>query len=282
MGLPFFERSIGTPRSTASRGRRSPIRSRPTARRSTTNGRRSLRSTTSSWASASTGRARCTSLSRGKGGKPTFDKVMRGLRTCRERGVEYNVLTTLHRANADRPVEVYRFLRDGCGARYLQFIPIIERFTGEAARSGRAGRTVRSTFRGVPNVTAGGQRRSSSALFLYRRVRRVGAPRRRDRFRADVRLTLENFYGEPGSLCVHRATCGKSLAMEHNGDVYSCDHFVEPKTSSATSRKRRWSTSSTRPSSSGSARQAEFAAASTAASATCASPATAAARRTGF
>ena len=66
-----------------------------------------------------------------KGGQPTFDRVMRGLSFLQKHGVEYNTLTTLHHANADHPGEVYRFLRDECGSRFLQFIPIIER-VGEA------------------------------------------------------------------------------------------------------------------------------------------------------
>ena len=66
-----------------------------------------------------------------KGGQPTFDKVMRGLSFLQKHGVEYNTLTTLHHANADHPAEVYRFLRDECGSRFHQFIPIIER-VGEA------------------------------------------------------------------------------------------------------------------------------------------------------
>jgi len=163
-----------------------------------------------------------------KGGKPTFDKVMRGLRYLQEHGVEYNVLTTLHAANADRPVEVYRFLRDGCGARYLQFIPIIERFTGEAHEW--------SSWQDRPlyvqegaNVT---HRSVTPQQFGAFNIGMFDEWVRRDVGTVFVQLfdvTLENFYGEPGSLCVHRATCGGSLAMEHNGDVYSCDHFVEPK-----------------------------------------------------
>ena len=62
-----------------------------------------------------------------KGGKPTFERVRAGLERLQAHGVEYNTLTTLHHANADHPVEVYRFLRDECGSRYMQFIPIIER-----------------------------------------------------------------------------------------------------------------------------------------------------------
>lgn len=163
-----------------------------------------------------------------KGGQPTFGKVMRGLAHLRKRGVEYNVLTTLHRANADRPAEVYRFLRDECGARYMQFIPIIERFTGEAGEW--------KTWRDRPLYAQEGSnvtRRSVTAKQFgdfYNGVFDEWV--RRDVGRIFVQMfdtTLENWYAGETSLCIHRARCGTSLAMEHNGDVYSCDHFVEPR-----------------------------------------------------
>jgi uncharacterized protein len=73
-------------------------------------------------------RSRCTDVYRvDKGQQPTFDKVLRGLHSLQKQGVEYNTLTTLHRANADHPLEVYRFLHDECHSRFLQFIPILER-----------------------------------------------------------------------------------------------------------------------------------------------------------
>lgn len=163
-----------------------------------------------------------------KGGQPTFDKVMRGLKHLRRRKVDYNVLTTLHRANADRPVEVYRFLRDECRARYMQFIPIIERFQDDAKEW--------STWRNRPlytqdgsNVTARSVTAKQFGLF-YNAVFDEWV--RRDVGKVFVQMfdsTLENWYQGDTALCIHRSTCGTSLAMEHNGDVYSCDHFVEPK-----------------------------------------------------
>jgi uncharacterized protein len=66
-----------------------------------------------------------------KGGEPTFDRVIKGLGYLQKHEVEFNVLTTVHAANGDHPVEVYRFLRDEVGAEYIQFIPIIERGTPE-------------------------------------------------------------------------------------------------------------------------------------------------------
>ena len=150
------------------------------------------------------------------------------LRLLQKHGVEYNILTTVNAQNGDYGREVYRFLRDGCGARYLQFIPIIERFTGEAHEW--------SSWQDRPlyvqegaNVT---HRSVTPQQFGAFNIGMFDEWVRRDVGTVFVQLfdvTLENFYGEPGSLCVHRATCGGSLAMEHNGDVYSCDHFVEPK-----------------------------------------------------
>jgi uncharacterized protein len=62
-----------------------------------------------------------------KGGRPTFDKVMRGLRLLQKHGVDFNVLTTVNAVNGDFPLEVYRFLRDEVGTTWMQFIPVVER-----------------------------------------------------------------------------------------------------------------------------------------------------------
>ena len=70
-----------------------------------------------------------------KGGQPTFDKVMRGLRLLQKHGVEYNVLTTVNRVNADYPLEVYRFLRDEVGTDWMQFIPVVERINADGLTS---------------------------------------------------------------------------------------------------------------------------------------------------
>ena len=83
-----------------------------------------------------------------KGGRGSFDQVMRGLKRLRDGGVAYKVLTTVHAANERRGREVYCFLRDECGARFLQFIPIVERVNAEAQRHrGRHGATVPCTCR---------------------------------------------------------------------------------------------------------------------------------------
>jgi uncharacterized protein len=152
---------------------------------------------------------------RDKAGRPTFDRVMRGLAALREHGVEWNALTTIHAANAAHPVAVYRFLRDECDCRFVQFIPIVERPTAGGVPYGEAV-TERS-------VTAGQWGAFLTGVFKEWVRRDVG-----ETYVQMFDVALANWYGEPAGLCVHSATCGSALAMEFNGDVYACDHFVEP------------------------------------------------------
>ena len=168
-----------------------------------------------------------------KGGKGSFDRVMAGLAALRKHDVEWNVLTTVHAANEGSGREVYRFLRDDCGARYLQFIPIVERVTEETAAGRRRG--LGRAARDRPLYLQDG------GMVTGRSVSQEGYGRflidvfedwvRRDIGEVYVQMfdvALANWYGEPPGLCVHSETCGLALALEHNGDVYSCDHYVEP------------------------------------------------------
>ncbi len=166
-----------------------------------------------------------------KGGSGSFAQVMRGLACLRAAGAEWNALTTVHAVNADRGREVYRFLRDECGARFIQFIPIIERVGAE----GPEGPATWESWRDRPLYVQGGERVTSRSVtgaqygqFLVdvfeEWVRRdVG-----EVFVQMFDVALANWVGAPPSLCVHAETCGRALALEHNGDLYSCDHFVEP------------------------------------------------------
>lgn len=166
-----------------------------------------------------------------KGGRGSFDRVMQGLRHLREAGVEWNALTTLHAANAGRPLEVYRFLRDDCGARFMQFIPIIER----VAEATEDGSVPWSSWRDRPLYVQQGERvtgRSITGAQYGRFLIEVFEEWvRRDVGEVFVQMfdvALANWVGEPPGLCVHSETCGRALALEHTGDLYSCDHFVEP------------------------------------------------------
>jgi uncharacterized protein len=166
-----------------------------------------------------------------KGGKGSFDQVMAGLAHLKDAGVEWNALTTIHAANGDRGGEVYRFLRDECGARFIQFIPIIER-VAEASEDGAVPWT---SWRDRPLYVQEGERvtgRSVTAEQYGRFLIDVFEEWvRRDVGEVYVQMfdvALANWYGEPPSLCIHSETCGVALALEHTGDLYSCDHFVEP------------------------------------------------------
>jgi len=168
-----------------------------------------------------------------KGGKPTFDRVIRGLDVLRAHGVDWNVLTTVHAVNGDHGRQVYRFLRDDLGATFIQYIPIIERATAETLPVAETGWG--HGVRGRPLYTQDGTlvtHRSVGAEQFGRFMVEVFEEWvRHDIGSVYVQLfdtALANWYGAPGGVCVHAETCGQQLAIEHNGDLYSCDHYVEP------------------------------------------------------
>jgi uncharacterized protein len=168
-----------------------------------------------------------------KGGKPTFDRVVRGIEVLRRHGVEWNALTTVNAANGDHGREVYRFLRDDLGARYLQLIPIVERATPELlplAEEGwgrRAGERPLYRQQGdlVTHRTVGAEQYGRFLVEVFEEWVRhdVG-----DVFVQQFDTALAHWLGmDQAGMCVHARTCGSALALEHNGDVYSCDHYVE-------------------------------------------------------
>jgi uncharacterized protein len=168
-----------------------------------------------------------------KGGAGSFDQVMRGWEVLRKHEVEYNILCTVHAANAGHPLEVYRFFRDELKANFIQFIPIIERATADFLPLANVGWSER----------AGGERPlylQEGSLVTERSVQAEQYGQfliaifeewvRRDVGEVYVQLfdvTLGSWVGQH-SLCIFSPTCGNALAMEHNGDLYSCDHYVEP------------------------------------------------------
>jgi uncharacterized protein len=143
-----------------------------------------------------------------KGGKPTFDGVMAGLRLLQSHGVEFNVLTTVHAANAPHPGEVYTFLRDVVEARFVQFIPIVERTGREASAESVPARAYGDFLSGVFDD------------WVRHDVGRV--------FVQIFDVALAAWAKQNPGLCIFQKTCGTALAVEHTGDVYSCDHYVTP------------------------------------------------------
>jgi uncharacterized protein len=150
-----------------------------------------------------------------KGGQGTFKGVMRGLELLKKHGVAFNILTTLHAANAPYPLEVYRFLRDEVRAAFMQFIPIVERDNASGFQQGGA-----VTDRSVTGEQYGVFMKAVFDAWVRRDVGRV--------YVQLFDVALSAWVGLSPGLCVFEKTCGSALALEHNGDVYSCDHYVEP------------------------------------------------------
>jgi uncharacterized protein len=160
-----------------------------------------------------------------KGGQPTFDRVMRGIKHLKKHRVEFNTLTVVHRRNADNPLEVYRFLKEA-GSGFIQLIPIVERVTAtpngnEPALAGpETAEETRVSPWSVEPLQFG---KFLCTIFDDWVIQDVGRY-----FIQTFEVALESWIGMPQSLCVFRPTCGAATAMEHNGDVYSCDHYVYP------------------------------------------------------
>jgi uncharacterized protein len=168
-----------------------------------------------------------------KGGKPTFDQVIRGLDVLRRHHVDWNVLATVNAANGDHGHAVYMFLRDDLGAQFIQLIPIVERVTAELlplAETGwgrRAGDRPLYRQHGdlVTHRTVGADQYGQFLVEVFEEWARrdIG-----DVFVQEFDTALAHWMGmDQVGMCVHARTCGSALALEHNGDVYSCDHYVE-------------------------------------------------------
>ena len=166
-------------------------------------------------------------------GQGTFDLVMRGFEALRRHAVDVNILCTVNAANQNHGRAVYRFFRDELAATWVQFIPIVERATADT----------------LPLANLGWSERPGGQRLLYTQTGSLVTDRSVEgdqygRFLIDIYeewirgdvgtvfvqlfdVTLHAYFGQH-LLCIHAPTCGYGPALEHNGDLYSCDHFVEP------------------------------------------------------
>jgi uncharacterized protein len=167
-------------------------------------------------------------------GHGSFDRVVRGLRCLQAHDVDVNVLCTVHAGNAHAPLEVYRCFRDDLGLRFMQFIPVVERATETIVELANRGWGSRAGGERPLYVQAGDRVTDRSvgpgelgefliAIFDEWVRHDVG-----EVFVQHFDTALANWHGEPGAVCVFSETCGLAVALEHNGDLYSCDHYVEP------------------------------------------------------
>jgi uncharacterized protein len=142
-------------------------------------------------------------------GTGSFDRVMQGLACLKKHRVEFNILCTVNAVNADHPLEVYRFLRDEVKASFIQFIPVVERdretgaVTPESVRPEQFGKFLTGVFDEWVKHDVG------------------------TTYVQHFDTALANWYGEPHGICVFSPTCGQAMVIEHTGDIYSCDHFVD-------------------------------------------------------
>lgn len=150
-------------------------------------------------------------------GKATFNKVMAGIRLLQRHGVEWNAMAVVNDYNADYPAEFYNFFKE-IGCRYLQFTPIVERKSADGSLAS--------------GITPGGELTPMSVtprqwgdflcgvfdLWVREDVGRM--------FVQIFDATLAGYVGEEPGLCTMGRNCGHAAVMEHNGDVYACDHFV--------------------------------------------------------
>lgn len=169
-------------------------------------------------------------------GHPTFDDVMRGIGLLRKHGVRFNTLTVVNRQNAKRPIDVYRFLRDVVGSTYMQFIPCVE------PKDFHTVAPQHWPVNAMPMIGSAGARPGNAesvvtdwsvdpddwGYFLSRTFD--------EWYRKDLGVVLVNLFetavaqsmGLPAQICITGEFCGKAMAVEHDGTVYSCDHYVYP------------------------------------------------------
>jgi uncharacterized protein len=157
-------------------------------------------------------------------GRGTFRRVMRGVELLQKHGVEFNTLSVVNDYSVNFPVGIYRFFKE-IGSRYMQFSPIVERFGGR-----REGRGLLAAADRVDDAEVASWSVPPRAYGDFY-IRLFDEWVKRDVGEYYVQMfdaTLAGMVGEPPGVCVFAQTCGHALAMEYNGDVYACDHFVFP------------------------------------------------------
>jgi uncharacterized protein len=168
---------------------------------------------------------------RDRAGKGTFDQVLRGLKLLQKYGVEYNVMASVARETARRPLDVYRFFKRE-GVEFIQFVPIIERLPARTEQeaglslAGPAALDREEPNREVTPWTVLAEEYGDFLIAIYEEwVRRdVGKT-----FVMNFEWALNAWIGNPSPVCVHSRQCGRSVVIEHNGDLYACDHYVYPR-----------------------------------------------------
>jgi len=165
-----------------------------------------------------------------KKGKGTFKQVMRGIEICHKHKVEFNTLTVVQSQNAEHPTQIYDFLK-GIGSTFFQFIPIVEH-SHYRVTDNQLDEMIYPTEENALDPHIAVNKRSVGSQqwgqFLNKIFDRwldkedIGSI-----FLRDFEMLLGLVMGLRSTICVHSETCGNAPAIEHNGDLYSCDHYVD-------------------------------------------------------
>jgi uncharacterized protein len=167
---------------------------------------------------------------RKRDGQPSFKEVLKGLRLLQKHGVEYNILACVTRETACLPLEIYRFFKDQA-VEFIQFTPVIERMPDPKAREYGLGLAMppvpdgEKTHTQVTPWSVESERYGDFLIAIYEEWVRhdVGKV-----FVMNFEWTLNAWIGNPSPVCIFSRQCGRAVAVEHNGDVYACDHYVYP------------------------------------------------------
>jgi uncharacterized protein len=167
---------------------------------------------------------------RDRKGNETFDQVMRGLRLLREHQVEYNVLACVARDTAKRPLDIYHFFKEE-RVEFIQFTPVVERLSNVHSAplglrlAGPAALDRKEQQGDLAPWSVTSEEYGDFLIAIYEEWVRhdVGTV-----FVMNFEWALNAWIGNPSPVCVHARTCGQSVVIEHNGDVYACDHCVYP------------------------------------------------------
>lgn len=162
-----------------------------------------------------------------RGGNHTFDKVINAIQLLQKYHVQFNTLVCVTKESSKKPIEVYQFLKQQ-GIKYIQFTPIIERVPDEVdSQMGlkHASPNSKASSYGLTDFSVESGEYGNFLIEIFDLWVRNDVGKI---FVMNFEWALEAWIGLPSTVCIFAKECGKALAIEHNGDIYSCDHYVYP------------------------------------------------------
>ena len=159
-----------------------------------------------------------------RGGNSTFDKVMQGIHMLKKHHINFNTLTTVPRWNSTYSLEIYHFLKE-IGSDHMQFIPVVERITESRSYNDLSLTHPDNKYDVLSDWSVVSEQYGRFLISIFDEWVRNDVGKI---FVQTFDVSLEAWFGQPSSLCIFNETCGFAPVIEHNGDIYSCDHYVYP------------------------------------------------------